>query len=174
MYQHILVPIDGSATAETGLSEAIRLAADQKAGLRLLYVIDDFPLLVELASVTSFETSMQDLRNYGHRLLAGAAKLASDANVRAEEVLREVAQGRIADIVVDEARKGGCDLIVMGTHGRRGISRMALGSDADLVVRTSPVPVLLVRASQDDAPAKTEGPPEATSVHLPSAALSFE
>jgi nucleotide-binding universal stress UspA family protein len=54
-------------------------------------------------------------------------------------------QGRVADVVVEEAAKSGCDLIVMGTHGRRGFSRLALGSDADLVVRSSPVPVLLVR-----------------------------
>jgi len=145
MYQHILVPIDGSATADVGLSEAVRLAADQKARLRVLYVIDDFPLLLELASVSSFETSMEKLRDYGQSLLAAAGKRASDADVHAETVLREVTQGRIADIVVEEARNSGCDLIVMGTHGRRGISRVALGSDAEMVLRTSPVPVLLVR-----------------------------
>jgi nucleotide-binding universal stress UspA family protein len=59
--------------------------------------------------------------------------------------VREVTRGRIATVVVDEARSSGCDLIVMGTHGRRGFNRLALGSDADLVVRESPVPVLLVR-----------------------------
>lgn len=152
MYQHILVPIDGSATAEVGLSEAVRLAADQKARLRVLYVIDDFPLLLELASVSSFETSMQKLREYGQRLLAAASKRAGDADVHAETVLREISQGRIADIVVEEARNGACDLIVMGTHGRRGISRVTLGSDAEMVVRTSPVPVLLVRLNTAGEP----------------------
>jgi nucleotide-binding universal stress UspA family protein len=145
MYQHILVPIDGSDTAAEGLREAIRLAADQKARLRLLYVIDDFPMLVELATVESFDASLQKLRNHGEKLLADAKALAGRSGVKAEPVLREVTQGRIAQTVVDEATVSGCDLVVMGTHGRRGLSRMALGSDADLVVRTSPVPVLLVR-----------------------------
>jgi nucleotide-binding universal stress UspA family protein len=145
MFQHILGPIDGSDTAAQGLREAIRLAADQKARLRLLYVIDDFPMLVELATVESFDASLQKLRNYGEKLLADAKRLAGQSGVEAEPVLREVTQGRIAETVVDEATISRCDLVVMGTHGRRGLSRMALGSDADLVVRTSPVPVLLVR-----------------------------
>ncbi|RZL96198.1 MAG: universal stress protein [Variovorax sp.] len=152
MYRHILVPIEGSATAEVGLSEAIRLAADQKARLRVLYVVNDLPLLLQLASVSSIETSMQKLRDDGQRLLVAATKLASDADVHAEPVLREVTQGRIADVVVEEARNGACDLIVMGTHGRRGVSRVALGSDAETVARTSPVPVLLVRLNTAGEP----------------------
>ncbi|QDL36500.1 universal stress protein [Rhodoferax sediminis] len=154
MYQHILVPIDGSKTAEQGLREAIRLAVDQKARLRLLYVLDDFSMLVELSSVTSFDASLQKLRDYGQQLLSGAQKLASESGVQASPVLREIIEGRIANTVVDEARTSACDLIVMGTHGRRGFSRMALGSDADLVVRMSPVPVLLVRQNSRDGRAE--------------------
>ena len=154
MYQHILVPIDGSETAELGLREAIRLAADQKARLRLLYVIDDFPMLMEMSSVANFDTSAQRLRDYGQQLLSHSKKLASDSGVQADPVLREVTGGRIANTVVDEATTSACDLIVMGTHGRRGFSRMALGSDADLVVRTSPVPVLLVRQNSRDSRAE--------------------
>ena len=145
MYKHILVPLDGSATAEVGFREALRLAAEQKGKLRLLHVIDDFPMLLEMSAVASFEESMRKVREYGEEVLAKAHSEAVKADVPAGTALREVTQGRIADVVVDEARACGCDLIVMGTHGRRGLSRLALGSDADLVVRTSPVPVLLVR-----------------------------
>ena len=155
MYQHILVPIDGSETAEQGLHEAIRLAADQKARLRLLYVIDDFPMLMEMSSVANFDTSLQRLRDYGQQLLFNSQKLANDSGVQADPVLREATAGRVANTVVDEAKTSACDLIVMGTHGRRGISRMALGSDADLVVRTSPVPVLLVRQNSHDSRSET-------------------
>lgn len=155
MYQHILVPIDGSETAEQGLYEAIRLAADQKARLRLLYVIDDFPMLMEMSSVANFDTSLQRLRDYGQQLLSQSQKLANDSGVQADPVLREVTEGRVSNTVVDEAKTSACDLIVMGTHGRRGISRMALGSDADLVVRTSPVPVLLVRQNSRDSRSET-------------------
>jgi nucleotide-binding universal stress UspA family protein len=133
MYQHILVPIDGSEIA------------DQKARLRLLYVLDDFPTPMGLSAVAPFDTSLQRLRDYGQQVLDQSQKLASESGVQADPVLREATEGRIANTVVDEAGTSACDLIVMGTHGRRGFSRMALGSDADLVVRTSPVPVLLVR-----------------------------
>ncbi len=52
---------------------------------------------------------------------------------------------RVGDTIVDEARSAGCDLVVMGTHGRRGVSHALLGSDAERVARQCPVPVLLVR-----------------------------
>jgi nucleotide-binding universal stress UspA family protein len=93
----------------------------------------------------SFDAMMREVRGYGEDVLSKAKAAAAAAGVAAETSLREVTRGRIASIVIDEARSSGCDLIVMGTHGRRGFSRLALGSDADLVVRESPVPVLLVR-----------------------------
>jgi nucleotide-binding universal stress UspA family protein len=152
MYRYILVPLDGSKTAERGLREAIRFADAQKSKgkLHLVHVIDEFPTLVELSSMNSFELSIQRLRDDGHALLERAARTAAEADVEADTALCEVTQGRIADALVDEARKSGCDLIVMGTHGRRGFSRLALGSDADLVVRASTVPVLLVRDTTAD------------------------
>jgi nucleotide-binding universal stress UspA family protein len=151
MYQHILVPLDGSATAERGLREAMRLAAEQKGKLRLLHVIDNLPMLMDMTVASSFDATMREVRANGEALLARSCKTAAEAGVEAEAVLREVMQGRVADVVVEEAGKSGCDLIVMGTHGRRGFSRLALGSDADLVVRSSPVPVLLVRNEPVDA-----------------------
>lgn len=147
MYRYILVPLDGSKTADLGLREAIRLAGALKAPgkLHLVHVIDEFPTLVELSSMNNFELSIQRLRDDGRALLERAARTVTEGGVEVDTHLCEVTQGRIADALVDEARKTGCDLIVMGTHGRRGFSRLALGSDADLVVRASTVPVLLVR-----------------------------
>lgn len=149
MYQHILVPLDGSTTAERGLREAVRIAAEQKSKLHLLHVIEDFPTLMEMSSAVSFDSMMREVRGYGENVLSRAKAAAAEAGVTSETSLREVTRGRIANVVVDEARSSGCDLIVMGTHGRRGFSRLALGSDADLVVRQSPVPVLLVRDDQE-------------------------
>ena len=147
MYRKILVPLDGSHTSRLGLQEAIRLAKEFKtpAQLRLLHVIDDFPMLVEMSSVISFEKARQALRDHGHTILDQARQLAAACDVQADHSLREVTGARIARAVIDEATENGCDLIVMGTHGRRGLSRLALGSDADLVVGESPIPVLLVR-----------------------------
>jgi nucleotide-binding universal stress UspA family protein len=147
VYKHILVPLDGSSTADRGLREAIRLACELKSKLRLLQVIDDFPMLAEMSTLSSFEAGLQRMREYGESVLTRALAQATEAGVEAQTLLREVTQGRIADILIEEAGKAACDLIVMGTHGRRGLSRLALGSDADRVARSSPVPVLLVRGS---------------------------
>lgn len=145
VYERILVPLDGSATAERGLQEAIRLAGERPSKLVLLHVIDDFPMLMEMAAVSNFEAGLQKSRELGQQILSQAQSKAAAAGVEALTVLREVAQSRVAEIVIDEAARARCDLIVMGTHGRRGLSRLALGSDAERVARSTPVPLLLVR-----------------------------
>jgi nucleotide-binding universal stress UspA family protein len=65
--------------------------------------------------------------------------------VKVDTLLLETLGRRVADVIVREAKKWRADVIVLGTHGRSGLSRVVLGSDAELVVRESPVPVLLVR-----------------------------
>ena len=146
MYHRILVPLDGSPTAERGLREAVTLAVGQKekATLLLLHVVAAFPVSLEMLSAMDAAQIRQGLSQYGERLLAKARQVATDAGASVETALRDVGRGRCADAIVDEAGKRGCDLIVMGTHGRRGFNRFVIGSDAELVVRTSPVPVLLV------------------------------
>jgi nucleotide-binding universal stress UspA family protein len=67
------------------------------------------------------------------------------AGVAVETELYESYSGRVSDLVIAKAREWGAQLIVLGTHGRRGVGRMLLGSDAEQVLRQSPVPVLLVR-----------------------------
>jgi nucleotide-binding universal stress UspA family protein len=76
-----------------------------------------------------------------------ASNAARAAGARPQTVLVEDFGGRVADAIVKQAKRWRADLIVMGTHGRRGVKRALLGSDADLVVRYSPVPVLLIPAS---------------------------
>lgn len=145
MYAKILVPIDGSATSERGLREAIELATRLKSQLVLLHVVDPYPVLMEMASVQSFEDTRQRLLKFGEETLEKARQRASESGVASESVVRETSAQRAADAIVDEAAKRQCQLIVMGTHGRRGLSRVVLGSDAELVLRLAPVPVLLVR-----------------------------
>lgn len=148
MYQRILVPLDGSPTAESGLREAIGLAAELKAKLLLLHIVDDFAMLVEMSVVANYQDILKGLRHYGLEVLAKARHAAEKDGVHVETLLREVTQERVADVIVGQAKQHACDLIVMGTHGRRGFSRVALGSNAELVARTSPVPVLLVRKEE--------------------------
>ena len=148
MYQRILVPLDGSATSERGLREAIKMASGQQSTLFFLHVVDDFRMLVEMTSVRSYDEMLKGLRQYGLEILAKARHAAELAGVHRESLLREVTNERVAQVIVDQAKQHGCDLIVMGTHGRRGFNRIAMGSEAEQVARTSTVPVLLVRQEE--------------------------
>ena len=150
MYQKILVPLDGSATSQRGLQEAIDLARVHRARLLLLHVVDDYPLLMAAtAGGAAFDEIRGVWRRQGGELLAAARQRAEAAGVQAETVLREATALRAAQAIVKECADAGCDLIVMGTHGRRGFDRLMLGSDAQAVLNDSTVPVLLVR--QPDA-----------------------
>lgn len=148
MYQRMLVPLDGSAASESGMREAIKLATGQNATLFFLHVVDDFKMLVEMTSVRSYDEMVKGLRQYGLEVLAKARHAAELAGVHRESLLREVTNERVAQVIVDQAKQHGCDVIVMGTHGRRGFNRIAMGSEAEQVARTSSVPVLLVRQSE--------------------------
>ena len=152
MYKRILVPIDGSDTAARGLAEAIALARELKATVRLLNLTSDFVLMVEMTSAIDYEKFREGLNQFGRRLLAQASEQASAQGVTAETSLHDLRGGRVADAIVEEARQTRCDLIVIGTHGRRGVARAMLGSDAEQVARMAPVPVLLVRSAAKAAP----------------------
>lgn len=146
MYRRILVPIDGSATAQRGLQEALGLAKACDASLVLLHVVEAYPMMMEMATATTWEQVTSDLREYGQRVLEQAHQAAQAAGIASEARLEDAAASRVCDVVVDQARERRCDLIVMGTHGRRGVAHALIGSDAERVIRMSPVPVLLVRA----------------------------
>lgn len=157
MYRRILVPVDGSHTSVRGLEEAIRLAKDQRARLHLVHVIEEY-VVAQSAGLegTGFYTYdfIDSLRAEGKRIIANAIALASKRGVKADASTFESFSNRSSDHIIREAKKWRADLIVMGTHGRRGVNRLVLGSDAEIVVRTSPVPVLLVRSPERKAPAR--------------------
>ncbi len=146
MYQRILVPIDGSATAEHALQEAIKLVSG-KAQLRLVYVIEEaYPLDAEGYAYIDYEALQEAVRKTGERTLAQAAEKARRSGITAETALLDVPGVRTAVAIDDEAVTWKADLIVIGTHGRSGLSRMLLGSVSEEVVRRATIPVLLVRA----------------------------
>jgi nucleotide-binding universal stress UspA family protein len=151
MYSRILCPIDGSATSERGLDEALRLARDQKARLRLLYVVDAHLAAVDPYGTVNIADLMASSRAFGNELLERALARAKADGVDAEAATLDTLSGPVGETVTDDARNWKAELIVMGTHGRRGVRRVVMGSDAELVVRTSPVPVLLVRAPEGEA-----------------------
>lgn len=145
MYSRILVPVDGSDTAAQGLREALALARELRATLVLLHVVNEFPMLLEMATASSVVEIHDSLMRFGEDLLTQASREAAAAGVPCESVLHELVSGRVGEVIVEQARSRNCQLIVMGTHGRRGFSRLAMGSDAELALRCATVPVLLVR-----------------------------
>jgi len=146
IYQRILVPIDGSTTSERALQEAIRLA-EGKAQLRVAYVLEEiFPLDTEGYAFIDYAALQEAVRHTGERTLAQAAEKARQSGMTAETALLDAKGERIAGVIKDDALHWQADLIVIGTHGRSGLSRLLLGSVAEGVARDAPVPVLLVRA----------------------------
>jgi len=146
IYQRILVPIDGSTTSERALQEAIRLA-EGKAQLRVAYVLEEiFPLDTEGYAFIDYAALQEAVRHTGERTLAQAAEKARQSGMTAETALLDAKGKRIAGVIKDDALHWQADLIVIGTHGRSGLSRLLLGSVAEAVARDAPVPVLLVRA----------------------------
>ena len=148
MYKRILAPIDGSDASQRGIEEATALARDQDAGLHFLYVIDGSMATVDPSVFLAYDELREGLRSTGKSVLASAQQLAAERGVTATTILRETTSHRAASVVVAEVKKAECDLIVMGTHGRRGFSHLVLGSVAEEVIKTSPVPVLLVRPTE--------------------------
>lgn len=143
LYEKLLVAVDGSEASCKGLAEAIRLAKTAGARMRVFHVVDKLVPLTAASYCT--EDVLARLRQAGRDVVTEAVKSARDAGVAVEGDMVESVGGRTASLIVDEARRCGADLIVLGTHGRRGLRRIVMGSDAEEVVRMSPVPVLLTR-----------------------------
>jgi nucleotide-binding universal stress UspA family protein len=147
MYQRILVPVDGSATSNCGIDEAIRLAKMAGGRLRLVHVVDGLVLStgLELASCDVIGI----LTEAGAETLSAAKAKVEASGIAVDTFLSEAFNERVCDVVVAQARQWNADLIVIGTHGRRGVGRLLIGSDAEQIVRTAPVPVLVVRPAAE-------------------------
>jgi nucleotide-binding universal stress UspA family protein len=148
MYQNILVPVDGSAPSSRGLDEAIKLASALHSRIRLLHIVNELVVLTPEVAATALTDVLHILRTQGEEILQSAEDAVRKGGVPVDDVLLEAMGGRAGDHVVQKAQEWPADLIVCGTHGRRGLRRALLGSDAEYIVRQSTVPVLLVRASE--------------------------
>jgi len=143
-YPHILVAIDGSEAATCALTEAIKLAKSLDSRLRLLHVVNEHVLDVTYEGGTYPSGLIEFLRDQGRRIVREALASAQSQGVEAQTVVLESIGGPAASLILEQATLWPAHLIVMGTHGRRGLWRMALGSDAENVARQAPAPVLLV------------------------------
>lgn len=149
MYKRILVPLDGSETSNKALVTALQLARDAGGRVRVLHAVD------ELAYLSGYEYSgdvIQIARENATKVLSNGIAMAQAAGVPAEQQLIDAPGVRLGDSVASDARQWEADLIVLGTHGRRGLGRVLLGSGAEQIIRLAPVPVLVIRG--EDSPAK--------------------
>jgi nucleotide-binding universal stress UspA family protein len=146
MYQRILVPVDGSVASRRGLQEATKLAKHSGGRILLLHVVDDMSMLISGADFTGLSADVfAALREAGEKILAEAKSEVERAGVEVEARLFENIDLPLWQRIAAVVREWQAELIIMGTHGRRGVRRVVLGSDAEQVVRTATVPVLLVR-----------------------------
>ena len=122
MYQKVLVPVDGSATSELGLQEAMKLARLTGASVRLLHVVDVLSLAIAGAGTAGVAGDMlAAVRESGRTILRRAEASVQAAQLTVDTVLHENTSGRVAEIIADEVTSWGADLVVLGTHGRRGL-----------------------------------------------------
>ncbi len=146
MYARILVGIDGSYPSVLALDEAIKLAKALGSKLRILHVVDEGLVLSPNVPSANLGESEPAKLEEGRSILDSARARARKEGVEPETVLLEEMTHQPGRLLVDQAGEWPADLLVCGTHGRSGIQRLVLGSDAEYVARHATVPVLLVRA----------------------------
>ncbi len=149
MYTHILVPTDGSALSDKAVEAAIKLAKLAGARITAFHAVEPYPLQGAYAAEASGVAELQPeifaerSEEYAKRVLDAVARAAAAAKVQcttAHATSRSASQA-----IVEKARADKCDLIVMASHGRRGLEGFLLGSETQKVLTHSTIPVLVYR-----------------------------
>ncbi|CAJ0858960.1 Putative universal stress protein [Ralstonia sp. LMG 32965] len=146
MYKKILVAIDGSETSKLALAEAVRLAKAFQSTIRAVYIVDSPAMLFDVGYYDPTELRKSFIEA-GTALLADTAATLTSAGLQQETVLVETQSvgEDVAGALQGEAARSGADVVVIGTHGRRGLAHAMLGSVAEKFIRQATTPVLLVR-----------------------------
>lgn len=145
MYKHLLAATDGSELAMKGVDQALGLARALGARITIATVTEPWTTVAygEMPLGFPVEEYEKNAAENAERVLVGARAAATKAGVACETV--HIKDQFPAEGLIDAAKQCGCDLIVMASHGRRGLSRLMLGSQAHRVVTLSTVPVLICR-----------------------------
>lgn len=149
MYEHILLPTDGSELASRGVDQGLALAKALGSRVTIVIVTEPFPVSATaspagwVATPTDFATYEAGQSRFAQETLESAAHAAARLGVQAETL--HVPDAWAGTAIVESAQRLGCGLIVMASHGRRGIKRLVLGSQTAEVLATAAVPVLVVR-----------------------------
>ncbi|MES2401125.1 MAG: universal stress protein [Pseudomonadota bacterium] len=146
MFKRILIAIDGSKTSTKALTAGLQLARDVNATVRLVHVINE---MAYLGGIDPYGTYSGDvvgmMREGGSRVLTDGMAIAESAGVTATQVLSDEPGKRLGEVISEAAQNWNADLIVVGSHGRRGLGRVLLGSGAEQILRSASVPVLVFR-----------------------------
>lgn len=150
MYKKIFVAIDDSPTSQKALHEAIQLANSSQAALCVAHAADESLLAqhgMGIGTYIDVDRTRQAIRETSQGLLDAASAQARAAGMAAETRLLEATDKRVAELIADGAAAWGADLIVVGTHGRRGVARLLVGSVAENLVRIAGTSLLMVRGT---------------------------
>ncbi|WP_457281532.1 universal stress protein [Polaromonas sp. P5_D5] len=147
MYKRILVATDGSTLSKKAVKDAIALAVSLDAGLVVVNVVPRYPMsyFEGGASISPQEVGRieKEWTGKGQAIADAAQKTAEAAGVQAKSVIAK--SDLVATAILAAAKKNKCDLIVMASHGRKGLSRILLGSETQQVLTHSSIPVLVLR-----------------------------
>lgn len=145
MFTSLLIPTDGSEKAVIAASKAVELAKEQGAKLTAVVVIDPFPYIgLGEASAFGLQAYLSEAQAMATQSLDGVRAMAEAAGVpfMAETIERSA----VFEGILDAATEQGCDLIVMGSHGRSGVKALILGSETQKVLTHSRIPVLVIKS----------------------------
>ena len=151
MYRRILVAVDGSVTSNKALVAALEMASYSggRSVIRLIHVLDELVYLPGLdPHAGQFGTAIHAMREACAKILAEGLAIVQSAGVQGDTVLVDRMGAHLAETVADQARQWNASLLVVGTHGRRGVGRMLMGSGAEQIIRLAPCPVLVVRSAE--------------------------
>lgn len=145
MYKHILISTDGSDLANKGVAQGLALAKSIGAKVTIVTVTEPWTTVVsgEMAMAFPIEEYEEASAQQAEKVLSGASAEAAKSGVACNTI--HIKDQFPAEGIIDAAKKQGCDLIVMASHGRRGLQRMILGSQATNVLTHSTIPVLIIR-----------------------------
>ena len=145
-YTRILVAVDGSGNSDPAYREAVRVAKAEQAYLRVIHVVGVIPAEPG-APKEKYDAYRSMIVSDAQEILDNAVKRASELDMEAEPQLVEISSSQYGKGVLSAAQDWPADLIVMGTHGRSGVTHLLVGSVAEEVVRHATIPVLLVRGT---------------------------
>lgn len=152
MFKRILIPVDGSDASNEALPQALAFACDAGARVRFVHVMDPGSLFIGFDPSGTITADLMGVFNeQGTKILNKAVASAQALKLTADSALFDDPRARLGETVRNAAMLWNADLIITGSHGRRGVGRVLLGSGAEGIIRQAPVPVLVIRSGTAQA-----------------------